>query len=209
MIVLIMQMLRYAKSQLIHWKDEIIFRYRVMSRGGLCGTSKCITNVDRISIGKNIVIKKGYRIELYTQFYGQQLSPTLEIGDGCNFGYDFTAFVAGRLTIGPSCIFAGNVTLVTENHGINPATSIPYQAQPLDIGEITIGEGCWLGQNVTVLPNVHIGEKVIIASNAVVSHDIPSYSIAAGVPAKVIKKYDFKTGKWIKNDEIYCIGKRE
>lgn len=55
---------------------------------------------------------------------------------------------------------------------------------------IVIGDDCWLGANVTVLPGVTIGRGCTIGAGAVVSSDIPEYSVAVGVPAKVVKKVD-------------------
>jgi acetyltransferase-like isoleucine patch superfamily enzyme len=54
-------------------------------------------------------------------------------------------------------------------------------------GEVVIGDNVWIGEGAMILPNVHIGEHAIIAANSVVTKDIPAYSIAAGVPAKIIK----------------------
>ncbi len=53
-----------------------------------------------------------------------------------------------------------------------------------------IGRNAWVGVNVTILPGVTIGDGAIIAAGAVVTHDIPQHSLAAGVPAKVIKQLD-------------------
>ena len=55
-------------------------------------------------------------------------------------------------------------------------------------GPIIIEDNVWVGENVCILENVRIGKCSIIGANAVVTHDIPPYSIAVGVPAKVIKK---------------------
>lgn len=57
-------------------------------------------------------------------------------------------------------------------------------------GKIKIGNNVWLGMHVTILKNVTIGNNVIIAAGAVVTKSIPDNSIAAGVPAKVIGKFD-------------------
>ena len=88
--------------------------------------------------------------------------------------------------------------MISENHGIYVETNVPFYAQPLQTGPIIIGEGCWIGQNVIVLPNVNIGDKCVIGANSVVTNDIPSYSIAVGMPAKVIKRYNFELHSWIK-----------
>ena len=53
---------------------------------------------------------------------------------------------------------------------------------------ITIGEDCWLGGNVTVCPGVTIGDRCVIGAGSVVTHDIPSDSLAAGNPCRVIRK---------------------
>jgi len=54
-------------------------------------------------------------------------------------------------------------------------------------GEVVIGNNVWLGDKVAVLSGVHIGNNVIVAANAVVTKDLPDNSIAAGVPARVVK----------------------
>ena len=61
-----------------------------------------------------------------------------------------------------------------------------------------IGDNVWVGDNVTILPNVHIGNGCVVGSNSVVTKDIPDNCIAVGIPAKVIKKYDFEKKKWVK-----------
>lgn len=165
-------------------------------KGGCLGVSSQLLNPNYIDIGKNVRIKEGYRIECYNVFYGQVFNPRLILEDGVIIGPRFTGLIADTVCIKKDTILAGNVTLVSENHGIDPESSIPYHAQPLNTGPITIGEGCWLGQNVTVLPNVIIGDKCIIGSNSVVAKDIPPYSIAVGSPARVIKQYNFEEHKW-------------
>ena len=55
-------------------------------------------------------------------------------------------------------------------------------------GPVIIGNNVWIGDKATVLPNVTIGDGAVIAANAVVTKDVPPYSIVAGNPAKVIKQ---------------------
>ena len=63
---------------------------------------------------------------------------------------------------------------------------------------IIIGEGSWLGTNVVVVGKVRIGKHCVIGANSVVTKDIPDYSVAAGIPAKVIKRYDFEKEEWVR-----------
>lgn len=113
-------------------------------------------------------------------------------------GYHFTTLVANKIQIGSQTIISSNVSLISENHGVSVETDVPFHAQPLETGPITIGKGCWIGQNVVVLANVCIGDKCVIGANSVVTRDIPSYSIAVGAPAKVIKQYNFELHSWVK-----------
>lgn len=183
---------------LIRKKEEFQFKSNIRKKKGFVGKPLGLLNSSCVKVGNQIKIKDGYRIECYKAFYNQILNPSFTIEDGVIIGPRFTAFVADELRIGKDTIFAGNVTLITENHGINPESEIPYHAQELTTGPIIIGEGCWFGQNVSVLPNVTIGRKCIVATNAVVTTHIPDYSIAAGCPAKVIKRYNFCKHRWEK-----------
>lgn len=54
-------------------------------------------------------------------------------------------------------------------------------------GPVIIGNNVWIGEKASIMPGVTIGDGVIIAANSVVTKDIPSYSLAAGIPAKIIK----------------------
>ena len=73
-----------------------------------------------------------------------------------------------------------------------------YQHNPLVVKDVIIEDGVWLGEKTMVLPRVHIGKKAVVGTGSVVTKDIPEYSIAVGNPARVIKKYNFDTGKWEK-----------
>ena len=67
--------------------------------------------------------------------------------------------------------------------------------------DVFIGEGSWIGEKVCILSGVSIGKKCIIGAGSVVTKSIPSYSIAAGNPAKVLKVYNFESKRWEKYNE--------
>lgn len=54
------------------------------------------------------------------------------------------------------------------------------------------------GHEVAVVGNVKVGKHCVIGANSVVTKDIPDYSVAAGIPCKVIKRYDFEKEEWVK-----------
>ena len=95
----------------------------------------------------------------------------------------------GRLIIGNDVLIAQNVVIRASDHAID-RTDIPISQQGHSRGEIIIGDGAWICANAVITKDVKIGEHSIVAAGAVVTKDVPPYSIAAGVPAKVIKKRD-------------------
>lgn len=99
------------------------------------------------------------------------------INAGCKFQDQ------GGIYIGDGALIGHNAVLATINH-----MEDPEQRGGMIFHPIHIGKNVWLGANVTVLPGVTIGDGAIIAAGAVVTKDVPSYRIAAGVPAKVIRK---------------------
>jgi len=51
-----------------------------------------------------------------------------------------------------------------------------------------LDDNVWIGEGAMIMPNVHIGKGAIVACNAVVTTDVPAYSVVAGVPARVVKQ---------------------
>lgn len=98
------------------------------------------------------------------------------INSGCRFQDQ------GGITIGDGSLIGHNVVLATLNHALEPANRATTRPAP-----IVIGKNVWLGANVTVLPGVTIGDGAVVAAGAVVTRDIPANTVAAGVPAKVVK----------------------
>lgn len=64
----------------------------------------------------------------------------------------------------------------------------PRERRIVGKGDISIGNNVWLGNNVCVMPGVTIGDGAVIGANSVVTHDIPAYAVAAGIPARVVKQ---------------------
>ncbi|OLN86000.1 putative acetyltransferase C18B11.09c 3 [Colletotrichum chlorophyti] len=92
-----------------------------------------------------------------------------------------------HVTIGDRVLFASGVSLITATH----ETSLQSRRDNIEYAEpITISDDCWLGANVTVLPGVTIGKGCTIGAGSVVNKNIPDYSVAVGVPAKVISKVE-------------------
>lgn len=79
---------------------------------------------------------------------------------------------------------APGVRIATINHDMNQRHSI------YTYGKVTIRKNAWIGMNVTICPGVTIGRYAVIGAGSVVTHDIPNYAVAIGVPSKVIRMLD-------------------
>lgn len=186
-------------------KNKIVFLYQDIRFKIYCLKKKCnikkylkIYNSKYISLGKNVRIKNGARIECYDFFANNILFPKLIIEENVIIGYNFSCLVADEVIIGKNTIIASNVLITSENHGINPESKLQYHEQPLVTGKVIIGQGCWIGERAIILPNVSIGKKSIVSAGSVVTKDVPDYCIVVGAPAKIVKKYNFDTHKWEK-----------
>ncbi len=137
-----------------------------------------------IEIGENFSIGRNSIIECTGVI--RELGEKLTIGK--NVGIAANAFISmrGHVEIGDDTIFGPNVAIHAENH-IFEDVSKPIRLQGASRKGIKIGKDCWIGSGVKILDGVTIGDGCIIAAGAVVNKDIPDYSIAGGVPAKVIK----------------------
>jgi len=127
---------------------------------------------------------------------------TLFIGKDCEIGDNVHIVAYGEVHIGDNCLMASKIFISDTNHGDyskEGQDSSPDTApnkRPLVSGKVIIGNNVWIGENVCILPNVNIGNRCIIGANSVVNKDIQDNSIAAGSPAKIIKKYNSELKKW-------------
>ena len=111
--------------------------------------------------------------------------PQLEIGD--NSGVGINCELYGPVTIGDYVMMGPEVVIYTSGHR-HDRTDIPMGEQGSNEAKpVVIGSDVWIGRRVMIMPGVKIGNGCIIGAGAVVTKDIPDYSIAAGVPAKVVK----------------------
>lgn len=189
-------MLKHLYSTVRSYLEIVKLQYRFRIKGGTLDKPYRVLNSKYMQIGRNVKIRKDSRIECLPLFQGNKYNPQIIFGDGVHIGYNCTFLCTDLLQIDRDTILAGGCMISTENHGVNPESAVPYHAQPLTSAPVHIGAGCWLGQNVCVLPGVTIGRRCIIGTNAVVNKDIPDYSIAVGVPARVVKTYNFNKHIW-------------
>lgn len=109
----------------------------------------------------------------------------LSLGKNCAIGENSTIANHAQIDIGNDFISAGGLILNSGSHSCH--TMVP------DCKRIKIGSRVWCGQNVTILSGVEIGDDVVIGACSLVNKAIPSNSIVAGVPARIIRRLDRPT----------------
>jgi acetyltransferase-like isoleucine patch superfamily enzyme len=105
--------------------------------------------------------------------------------------------IIGPVTVGNNVIFAQNIVASALNH-VYTDVNVPIVDQPVITNPIIIEDDCWIAANVVITSGVTIGKHSVVAGGAVVTKSIPPYSVAAGNPAKVIKRYDFDVKEWVR-----------
>lgn len=158
-----------------------------------------LTGWKNISIGENTTILSNCRLSVF----GNSDKANIMIGNNCYIGFGFSALCSSKanIRIGDRVLFASNVIVTNENHGINPEIETPYMNQELTAKDVSIGDGSWIGEKACILSGVSIGKKCIIGAGSIVTKSIPDYCIAVGNPARIIKKYNFETHLWEGNLE--------
>lgn len=106
---------------------------------------------------------------------------------GNNSGLGINCKVRGPLTIGDDVMMGPDVMIFVSNHQTS-RTDIPMRGQgSTSRKRVIIEDDVWIGARVIILPGVKIGKGSIIGAGAVVTKDVPQYSVVAGNPAKIIK----------------------
>ena len=153
----------------------------------ICFPPAAIVNERYIRIGAGTLI--GPHVTLSAGMAPGQTcltDPVVRIGDRCLIGR--ASGIVGHLSIEiEDDVWTGHHVYITDqNHGYDDL-ELPISRQAMPERPVRIGAGSWLGHGTVVLPGATIGRHVVIGANSVVRGEIPSYCVAAGNPARVVK----------------------
>lgn len=149
-----------------------------------------------MSVGSNVYIKSNAWLLAVDQPELSTNREKLFIGSNTYIGRNAHIVALRNVHLSEDVLIGDNVYITDNYHGYEQGT-IPYKNQPVKFKkEVHIGSGSWLGENVCVL-SARVGKQCIIGANSVVTKDIPDYSMAVGVPAKVVKRFDLNKNEWI------------
>lgn len=143
-----------------------------------------------IQVGECVSIGSHVELTAWDNYKGQKFKPEIIIGDGTSIR-DYSQITAiDSIRIGTGVLTGPNILITDNTHGasVSELLDIAPHLRPLSSkGPVVIEDNVWIGTKASIMPGVRIGKGAIIAANSVVTHDVPSYCVAAGIPAKVIK----------------------
>ena len=156
----------------------------------------------RITLGENVVVERGVRLWVDTEESHITIGDNsylsadcilntfdgwINMGSHCTVNSYAILYGQGGLQIGNDVRIAPQVMIMPTNH-IFEDPDVPIRKQGIKGKGIKIEDDVWLSVGVIILDGVTIGKGSVIGAGAIVTKDVPPYSVAVGVPAKVIKK---------------------
>lgn len=174
------------ENGMLYISDESVFEQQKKARR----LTQILNTMDRSNfegiaeVVKELFGKTGEMIFVNPPFYCDYGS-NIEIGSNFFANYNCTILDVAKVRIGNNCFFAPNVSIYAAGHPIHPAV----RNTGYEYGEaVTIGNNVWIGGSSVICPGVTIGDNTVIGAGSVVTKDIPSWSVAAGNPCRVIRE---------------------
>jgi acetyltransferase-like isoleucine patch superfamily enzyme len=156
-----------------------IEEFASFGEGSFIEADVLVFHPDHVAVGRGVyvghlAILKGYHRN------------RLVIGDGTWIGEQSFLHAAGGITIGRNVGIGPGVKIISSRHA-EAGPDTPILNSPIELAPVAIGDDADLGIGSIVLPGVTIGRGVQVGAGAVVSRDLPDFSVAAGVPARVMR----------------------
>ena len=168
-----------------------------MGAGCVMETPLMLCNPEYFRIGANVQIRRGARLEAVTSYKGTRFNPSIIIGSGCTIEQGLHLTCAESVMIGDCVAITDYVGIFDILHGYRDPVA-PIVEQPISTAPVRIGDHSMIGMGAVIQPGTTIGKHCVIGANSVVTGDIPDYSVAVGIPARVIKRFDQSSGEWKK-----------
>ncbi len=139
----------------------------------------------RLELGANVLFEPGVWITA-------PAPARVRIGSGTFLNLGVMIAALDLVEIGEHCMFANGCLITDADHRFDdPHTPVPWQGFTSK-GPTHVGDNVWCGANVVITSGVTIGDRCVIGANSVVTEDIPAFSIAAGAPAKVLRRISYE-----------------
>ncbi|WP_151950598.1 DapH/DapD/GlmU-related protein [Aliarcobacter butzleri] len=143
-------------------------------------------NEKQIMFGKNFTAGRGNRIDAFSFKTNEKV---IVFGDNCQINDYCHIAAAENIKFGNNVLVASKVYITDHDHGdtsLESLKSIPIN-RPILSKSVSIEDNVWIGEGAMILKGVTIGKNSIVAASAVVTKNVPPFSVVAGIPAKIIR----------------------
>jgi acetyltransferase-like isoleucine patch superfamily enzyme len=163
---------------------------------------RLINGPENIELGERTLVRGHSWLSTITEFAGEQFHPRLVLGNDVYVGQYACIVVAGNITIEDGCVLSEHVYIADNSHGLSPTAGLIMKQKLTQKGEVRLGPHCFIGYRACIMPGVQLGEHCVVGANAVVTKSFPAFSMVAGIPARLIKKYSVQTNQWVPAEDI-------
>lgn len=170
----------------------------VLGNGSILSRPNCVQGAAHVRIGARTRIGAGAYIAAITSHAGDSFNPQVRIGDDIYIGSHFHLASVSRVEIGDACVLSDYVYMADVAHGLDPAAGAIMDQPLIRAGDIVLGYSTFVGYRATILPGVTLGQHCVVGGGSVVTKSFPEYSMVAGNPARLIKRYDPAAKAWVK-----------
>lgn len=156
-----------------------------------------VSGARHIRIGAFTTIRDNARLEAIVR-REVPWTPRLYIGNHVNIEQGVHIVCQCEVTIGDRVSITPYCAIVDTDHPFDPLDGVMKIGArlPSAPSKVHIGEGSFIGAHSVILPNVTIGRGCVVGAGSIVTRDLPDYCVAAGAPARVIKRFDPLTRQW-------------
>lgn len=159
------------------------------------GSDVQVCGIKNISIGKGSCVGDGVWLNVCVR----DEKVRMKIGICVLIGRRDVISTGGYLEIGDYVLMGPNVYVGDVDHDYSNNIKVPVAAGGITGGRsVVIEENCWLAMNSIISGNLTVGRGSVVGANAVVTHNVPPFSVVAGNPAFIVKMYDPSLKQWVR-----------
>lgn len=171
--------------------------FKAFGRGSIVVAPAAIEGAANIAIGADVTVARGGTLAAVP--HTSAPSCELRIGDGCQIGRFNHIYATRSVVLGTKVLTASGVYISDNRHGFDATDQAVIDQPIVQLADTSIGDGSWIGHGACIF-GVRVGRNCVIGANAVVTRDLPDYSVAVGVPARIIRRFDPVAQAWRATD---------
>ena len=175
------------------------FSFKKLGHKSVLSVPFLVEGAKYISIDKKVYVRSNAWMSALSQENNKSDDVKLSIGESTYIGRNAHIVALKNIRIGKNVLIGDNV-YIADNYHVFDRIDLPYKDQGIGFkSEVVVGDGSWVGENVCIISS-KIGKQCIVGANSLVIDDVPDYTMVAGSPARIIKKFNHRSKIWQRVD---------